>query len=57
MSSVFVNLSGEWKLGCVEYMSGLNDGGGIPIKMLPSLEKYSPPETTDIAKQRHITRW
>lgn len=55
MSSVFVNLAGEWKLGCVEHMTGLNDGDGVPIKVLPSLEKYSPPEKTDTSTQRRST--
>ncbi len=57
MSSIFVNQAGEWKLGSVEHMAGLNEGEGVPIKILPALEKYSPPEKADIMKQRHITKW
>lgn len=57
MSSVFVNQAGEWKLGNVEHMAGLSEGDGVPIKILPALEKYSPPEKADIVKQRHITKW
>jgi len=57
MSSVFVNQAGEWKLGNVEHMAGLNEGDGVPIKILPALEKYSPPEKSDAVKQRQITKW
>ncbi|XP_065214218.1 N-terminal kinase-like protein [Planococcus citri] len=56
MASIFVNLAGEWKLGCVEHMTGASDGDGVPIKILPSLEKYSPPEKTDSFNQRHSTK-
>lgn len=57
VSSVFVNQAGEWKLGSVEHMTGLNEGDGVPIKILPALEKYSPPEKADTIKQRQITKW
>nr|CAD7593138.1 unnamed protein product [Timema genevievae] len=40
LSSVFVNAAGEWKLGGVEYVAGVSEGMGLPIKILPSLEKY-----------------
>lgn len=57
ISSIFVNQAGEWKLGNVEHMAGLAEGDGVPIKILPALEKYSPPEKADAIKQRHITKW
>ncbi|GLH15166.1 N-terminal kinase-like protein [Gryllus bimaculatus] len=47
LSSVFVNGAGEWKLGGVEYVAGASEGTGLPIKILPSLEKYDPPEKAD----------
>nr|CAD7401360.1 unnamed protein product [Timema poppensis] len=56
LSSVFVNAAGEWKLGGVEYVAGVNEGMGLPIKILPSLEKYDPPEKADPSKQRQITK-
>lgn len=55
--TVFVNAAGEWKLGGVEHMNSVNEELGVPIKVLQSLEKYSPPEKADALKQRHITRW
>lgn len=54
--TVFVNAAGEWKLGGVEHMNSVNEELGVPIKVLQSLEKYSPPEKADALKQRHITR-
>lgn len=57
MWSVFVNVAGEWKLGGVEYVAGMNDGIGLPIKILPALDKYDPPEKADPGRQRLITKW
>ncbi|XP_075223189.1 N-terminal kinase-like protein yata [Lycorma delicatula] len=54
--SVFVNCAGEWKLGGVEYMAGATEGAGLPIKILPSLDKYDPPEKADLNKQKLITK-
>lgn len=54
--SVFVNTSGEWKLGGVEYVGSTQDSN-IPIKIIPSLEIYDPPEKNDPNRQRHITKW
>ncbi|RZF47545.1 hypothetical protein LSTR_LSTR009081 [Laodelphax striatellus] len=54
--SVFVNCAGEWKLGGVEYMAGTADGTGLPIKILPSLDKYDPPEKADLNRQKTITK-
>ncbi|XP_063221892.1 N-terminal kinase-like protein isoform X1 [Bacillus rossius redtenbacheri] len=56
LPSVFVNMAGEWKLGGVEYVAGATEGTGLPIKILPALEKYDPPEKADPSKQRHITK-
>ncbi|KAK0164096.1 hypothetical protein PV328_002760 [Microctonus aethiopoides] len=46
--SVFVNEeSGEWKLGCVEYMTTVD----TPYTLLPhTLQSYSPPEVRENAK-------
>nr|XP_022904502.1 N-terminal kinase-like protein isoform X1 [Onthophagus taurus] len=54
--SVFVNGSGEWKLGGVEYVSSTQDNNMIPIKILPSLEIYDPPEKNDPTKSRQMTK-
>ncbi|KAJ1529747.1 hypothetical protein ONE63_006497 [Megalurothrips usitatus] len=56
MWSVFVNSAGEWKLGGVEYVAGTADGVGLPIKILPALDKYDPPEKADPGRQRLITK-
>lgn len=56
MWSVFVNAAGEWKLGGVEYVAGTDDGVGLPIKILPALDKYDPPEKADPGRQRLITK-
>lgn len=53
--SVFVNSSGEWKLGGVEYVTTNSDSVSV-IKILPSLELYDPPEIKDPSKQRLITK-
>lgn len=45
--SVFVNNSGEWKLGGVEYVSTAQDDGSSMYKILPSLEVYDAPEKPD----------
>ena len=37
-------------------MAGSTEGTGLPIKILPSLEKYDPPEKSDPSKQRLITK-
>lgn len=55
-----MNSSGEWKLGGLEYISGIQDSSGsnvLPIKVTPALGLYDPPEKNDLAKQRHITKW
>lgn len=52
---MFVNSAGEWFLGGLEYVSGQNEA--LPIKILPELEKYEPPEKTDPNKQNQLTKW
>lgn len=52
--SVFVNNAGEWKLGGFEYLSSDLD---LPVKIIPGLEKYDPPEKSDFSKQKLITKW
>ena len=45
LSSVFVNKAGEWLLGGLEYVySYQGDQSVAPIKIMPLLEKYDPPE-------------
>lgn len=57
LSSVFVNAAGEWKLGGVEYVLGVNEGSALPTKLIPSLDKYDPPEKSDPSKQSLVTKW
>lgn len=54
--SVFVNTSGEWKLGGVEYVGNAQDNN-VPIKITPSLEIYDPPEKNDPNRLRQSTKW
>ena len=45
MASVFVDTAGEWKLGGVDYMYVAEGSDCVPpVKMLPFLKKFSPPE-------------
>ncbi|XP_067939305.1 N-terminal kinase-like protein [Watersipora subatra] len=45
LTSVFVNKAGEWLLGGLEYMYPTRgEHNTPPIKILPLLEKYDPPE-------------
>ena len=47
MASVFVDKAGEWKLGGVDYMYPASGSDSVaPVKILPALEKYDPPEKT-----------
>lgn len=55
--SVLVNLSGEWKLGGLEYVSSIDGNPTPPVKVPPSLEIYDPPEKTDSSKIRAVTKW
>lgn len=54
--SVFVNSSGEWKLGGLEYV-GTTQENVIPIKIIPVLEIYDPPEKSDSSKHKLVTKW
>ncbi|KAK6638702.1 hypothetical protein RUM43_006969 [Polyplax serrata] len=56
LSSVFVNAAGEWKLGGVEYVAGVSDSHALPTKLIPSLDRYDPPEKCDSSKQHLITK-
>ncbi|XP_064622073.1 N-terminal kinase-like protein [Lineus longissimus] len=44
ISSIFVDKAGEWKLGGVDYMYPAQGNDMPPVKILPLLEKYDPPE-------------
>lgn len=49
--SIFVNTSGVWKIGGLEYICGFND---LPATLHEGLdEKYTPPERLDPSKARH----
>uniref|UniRef100_A0A182YH42 N-terminal kinase-like protein n=1 Tax=Anopheles stephensi TaxID=30069 RepID=A0A182YH42_ANOST len=54
--SVFVNTSGEWKLGGLEYVSSTELPVVPPIKIPPSLEIYDPPEKSDPNKLKTATK-
>lgn len=55
--SVFVNSSGEWKLGGLEYVSNIDGNSAPPIKLPTSLEIYDPPEKNDATKLKQVTKW
>lgn len=55
--SVFVNGSGEWKLGGLEYVSPVDGNAVPPVKVPPVLEVYDPPERTEASKLKAITKW
>lgn len=54
---MFVNNSGEWKLGGVEYVSSALDVNITIQKATPALDVYDPPEKNDPSKQRLSTKW
>ncbi|PZC75500.1 hypothetical protein B5X24_HaOG206041 [Helicoverpa armigera] len=56
--SVFVTLAGEWKLGGFEFLTtqSPDTGNPIPIKILPALEIYDPPEKKDPVKLKTVTK-
>uniref|UniRef100_A0A1A9W6J8 N-terminal kinase-like protein n=1 Tax=Glossina brevipalpis TaxID=37001 RepID=A0A1A9W6J8_9MUSC len=54
--SVFVNASGEWKLGSLEYVSPADGNPMPPIKIPPALEVYDPPEKSDQNKLKASTK-
>lgn len=55
--SVFVNTSGEWKLGGLEYVSPVDALQILPLKIPPTLEIYDPPEKGDTIKLKSSTKW
>ncbi|CAH1793037.1 unnamed protein product [Owenia fusiformis] len=60
MSSVFVDRAGEWKLGGVDYMYPAQGSDSIPpVKILPALEIYDPPEKGDPGRgaKRGTEKW
>ncbi|KAL8618368.1 hypothetical protein ACOMHN_047440 [Nucella lapillus] len=51
MASIFVDPAGEWKIGGVDYMYPAQGADSIPpVKILPVLQKYDPPEKADGAR-------
>ncbi|VVC89636.1 unnamed protein product, partial [Leptidea sinapis] len=56
--SVFVTTAGEWKLGGFEFITSHAQEGSspIPIKILPALEIYDPPEKKDPSKLKAVTK-
>ncbi|KAK7067531.1 N-terminal kinase-like protein [Halocaridina rubra] len=54
-SSIFVTNGGEWKLGGVEYSS--SDSSVFPVKAIPELDIYNPPEKVEPSKMRTTTKW
>ncbi|XP_047994716.1 N-terminal kinase-like protein [Leguminivora glycinivorella] len=56
--SVFVTQAGEWKLGGFEFLTshGQDTSNPIPIKILPALEIYDPPEKKDPSKLKAVTK-
>ncbi|XP_067680899.1 N-terminal kinase-like protein [Haliotis asinina] len=58
MASVFVDQAGEWKLGGVEYMYPAVGAESIPpVKILPILEKYDPPEKVEMKRGIRGDKW
>lgn len=58
LSCVFVNKAGEWKLGSVDYVTPAEgEGSTIPDKGLRSMEKYNPPEMTDMRARKKSCAW
>ncbi|GBP65937.1 N-terminal kinase-like protein [Eumeta japonica] len=57
--SIFVTLAGEWKLGGFEFLTaqGQDTPSPIPVKILPALEIYDPPEKKDPTKFKSVTKW
>ena len=53
--SIYVTSGGEWKIGGVEYISQENNL--YPVKILPQLNAYNPPEKSNPAKMRVTTKW
>jgi len=54
---VFVNASGEWKLGSLEYVSAADGNPMPPAKIPVTLEVYDSPEKNDQSKLKAATKW
>ncbi|KAH8313729.1 hypothetical protein KR067_010925 [Drosophila pandora] len=54
--SVFVNASGEWKLGSLEYVSAADGNPMPPAKIPVTLEVYDSPEKNDQTKLKAATK-
>ncbi|KAL5463579.1 hypothetical protein EMCRGX_G032488 [Ephydatia muelleri] len=58
LSSIFVDGSGEWKLGGVEFMVPFGDlTVALAPKPLSSLQVYDPPEVAKPASAKKIEKW
>ncbi|XP_022330201.2 N-terminal kinase-like protein isoform X2 [Crassostrea virginica] len=58
LSSVFVNQAGEWKLGGVDYMYPAQGQDSVPpVKILPLLDKYDPPEKVENRRGVRAEKW
>lgn len=58
LSSVFVNQAGEWKLGGVDYMYPAQGQDSVPpVKILPLLDKYDPPEKVENRRGVRTEKW
>lgn len=55
--SVFVNASGEWKLGSLEYVAAADGNPMPPAKIPVTLEVYDAPEKNDQSKLKAATKW
>ncbi|ALC48061.1 yata [Drosophila busckii] len=54
--SVFVNASGEWKLGSLEYVAAADGSPMPPVKIPVTLEVYDAPEKNDQSKLKAATK-
>lgn len=59
LSSIFVDVAGEWKLGGVEFMTSFSDSpaAGTAGKFLQSLRKYDPPEASKPSASHKTEKW
>ena len=58
ISSIFVDQAGEWKLGGVDYMYPATGQDSVPpVKILPYLERYDPPEKSDLRRGIKGEKW
>ncbi|XP_052769512.1 N-terminal kinase-like protein [Mya arenaria] len=58
MSSIYVDQAGEWKLGGVDYMYPATGAENIPpVKILPYLERYDPPEKSELRRGIRGDKW